>query len=138
MTFPYQGYPVRGVGGITTLVYRPSIPIRFVGPASESVSMGLLDTGADDILLPDRLIAVLGVTIESGMQTFVRGIDGLPMTVQFGNVDLQLHEHRCSARVGFYAGIKVLLGHVGFLEHFNATFNGAARTVRLLPIGRKV
>lgn len=53
MRFPYQGYPVRGIGAAyQTLVYRPTVPIRILGPGGEAVAYGLLDTGADDTLLP--------------------------------------------------------------------------------------
>jgi hypothetical protein len=135
MRFRYQGYPVRALGGGLTQVYRPSIPLRVIGPTHDHVAFGLLDTGADDTLLPDRFIAMLGVTIQSGMRAPIRGIGGGALTADFGRVDFQLRAHRWSALVGFYAGNQVLLGHAGFLEHFGASFNGISRTVTLRSIG---
>ena len=62
LKFPYQGYPVRGIGTTyQTLVYRPMVPIRILGPGGEALAYGLLDTGADDTLLPAYLIGPLGL-----------------------------------------------------------------------------
>ncbi len=135
MTFRYQGYPVRGIDGTMTQVYRPTIPLRVIGPTGGSMVFGLLDTGADDTLLPDRLLGLLGVGIGPDARIPVWGIGGGTVAADFGAIGLQLRGHRWSATAGFYSGNRVLLGHSGFLEHFGASFNGVARTVRLRIVG---
>ena len=140
MRFPYQSYPVRGLEGEpATWVDRPTIPIRLIGSIGEFLSFGLVDTGADQTMLPDRYIEPLGVTIRPGDRANITALGGEALSVRFGLIDLQLGRrgvvHRRSARVGFYAGNKVILGHAGFLDDFTATFNGRKNYLTLTPNG---
>jgi hypothetical protein len=43
--------------------------------------------------------------------------------------------YRWSARVGFHAGFRVMLGHSGFLDYFTASFNGRSRQLTPTPNG---
>lgn len=138
MRFPYQGYPVRGIGSAyQTLVYRPTAPIRIIGPGGEALAYGLLDTGADDTLLPADFLGPLGVVIESGMRARIGGIGGEIITADFGTVDLELRRrgavYRWSATVGFYDGPKAILGQSGVLEYFLVSFNHRLRHATLRP-----
>ncbi len=138
MRFSYQGYPVRGIGATyQSLVYRPTVPIRFIGPGGDALADGLLDTGADDTLLPDVLIGPLGVVIESGMRARFAGIGGESVSAVFGTIDLELRRRRSVARwsamVGFYNGPRTILGHSGVLQHFLASFNHRLRLATLRP-----
>jgi hypothetical protein len=136
MRFSYQTYLVRGVGkSLYAQVHRPVISIRVIGPNGDDVLMGLADTGADDTLLPDFLIGALGVAIVPGDQASIVGIDGGTTVVRYGTVDLELPGYRWSARVGFHARFNAILGHVGFLDHFTATFNARRRHLTLTPNG---
>ncbi|MFO0953719.1 MAG: hypothetical protein U0835_21700 [Isosphaeraceae bacterium] len=136
MRFAYQSYPVRGIGTQRyVMVHRPMIPVRVIGPAGDDNLLGLADTGADDTLLPDFLIGPLGVVIAPGDRAVIVGIDGGTSVVKFGTVDLELPGFRWSARVGFHASFNTVLGRLGFLEHFTATFNGQRRYVNLTPNG---
>jgi hypothetical protein len=141
MRFAYQGYPVSGVGSSRLqIVYRPVIPIRLIGPGGQASGYGLLDTGADDTLLPLRLAAVLGVEIKPAMKTRIAGIGGIAMSADFATIDLELGRrktiYRWSATVGFYDGIKTILGQNGVLEFFLASFNHRARIATLQPDGK--
>ncbi|QDV32267.1 pepsin/retropepsin-like aspartic protease family protein [Tautonia plasticadhaerens] len=139
MRFPYQGYPVRGPDGAhLTLLYRPVIPVRIIGPAGDALAYGLVDTGADDTLIPDRFLGPLGVRVASGGGATIGSVGGA-VPVRYGTVDLELRRrgrsHCWSALVGFYAGNRVILGHTGFLEYVTASFNGQRRSLTLTPNG---
>ena len=140
MRFPYQGYPVQGVGTAhLTLVYRPVVPIHIIGPASDALAYALLDTGADDTLVPVSFLGPLGVVIRPGMRATISGLGSGAITADFGTVDLELRRHRTvyrrSATVGFYAGYRTILGQAGVLEHFLASFNHRQRHATLRPNG---
>ena len=138
--FPYQSFPVKGTRGAKyDIVYRPMIPIRAMGPAGDDDLRALVDTGADDTLLPASLIDLLGVALRPGDQAVIVGIEGSTTVVRYGTVDLEIPEagggYRWSARVGFHASFRVVLGHIGFLEYFTASFNGRTRQLTLTPNG---
>ena len=140
MRFPYQAYPVRGVGAAhVAVVHRPTIPIRVIGRAGDGLAYGLVDTGADETLLPDQFIGPLGVVIRPGDHATIVAIGGGAVPVRYGDVDLDLRqrgeEFRWAARVAFHPGTRAILGHAGFLEYFTATFNGRRRHVTLTPNG---
>jgi len=140
MRFPYQGYPVQGIGTTRlTLVYRPVAPIRIIGPSGELSAYGLLDTGADDTLLPASSLAPLGAVIDPKARAKIAGIGGQIITADFATVDLELRKgksvYRWSAFVGFHDGYKVILGQAGGLEHFIASFNHRQRYAILQPNG---
>jgi hypothetical protein len=140
MRFPYEAYPVPGIGeGRVAIVHRPVVPVRVFGPNGGEELRGLVDSGADDTLLPDLLIEVLGVVIAPGDTTLIRGVGGGRLVVPFGVVDLELsksrRKYRWSAKVGFTPGFQVILGNAGFLRHFTATLDGLRRRVTLKSNG---
>lgn len=139
MRFPYQGYPVRGVGtGQLTIAYRPMMLVRIICPAGDAIANGLLDTGADDPLLPASFLQPLGITPPAGAGASIGGV-GVTVQANFAPVDLVLRRgrttYRWSATVGFYAGYKVILGQSGALEYFLASFNHRLRQATLRPNG---
>jgi hypothetical protein len=140
MRFPYQGYPVQGIGTTRlALVYRPVVPIRVIGPVGEVSAYGLLETGADDTWLPNSFLAPLGVVIQPRARATIAGIGGGTITADFVEIDLELRKgksaYRWSAKVGFHDGYKVILGQSGVLEHFLASFNHRQRYAALQPNG---
>jgi hypothetical protein len=140
MRFKYQAYPVKGTGPtLYSMVWRPVVPIRVIGPSGEDVVHGRVDTGADDTLLPEFLIASLGVAVDPADVGQIEGIGGHLITVQYATVDLEIPAppqiYRWNARVGFHARHNAVFGHVGFLDYFSALFNGRTREVVLLPNG---
>ena len=139
--FPYKSFPVRGTrSGSYDTLYRPIIPIRVFGPAGRDSDLGWVDTGADDTLLPDKLIGLLGISLDPADHSIIVGIAGSMMVVRYGIVDLEIPGagggYRWSAWVGFHAGPKIVLGHNGFLEYFTASFNGRSRHLTLTPNGK--
>jgi hypothetical protein len=140
MRFPYQAYPVTGIGAAhVAVVYRPTKPIRAIGPTGDALAYGLVDTGADDTMLPDRFIGPLGVVIRPGDHAIIVALDGGFVAVRYGTVDLELRRrgvvYRWSARVAFHPVARAILGQAGFLEHLTSTFNGRRRHVTLTPKG---
>lgn len=138
MRFAYERYPVRGIGTTRyVIVHRPMVPLRILGRLGSENLLGLADTGADDTLLPDYLIKPLGIVIAPGDQAVIVGIEGGTVVVRYGFVDLELRgpsgSCRWAARVGFHPSFKTILGHAGFLDHFNTTFNGHRRLLTLTP-----
>ena len=62
MRFFYTRYTVQGTTPNSyALSSRPMINVRVIGPAGDDDIFGRVDSGADDTLLPDYLIATLGV-----------------------------------------------------------------------------
>ena len=82
LTFPYR--LARGVNPSPAApevpVFRPIIPVRFVGPHGlDALTFALVDTGADKTVLPSSLAGTLGVVPGSKLhprrrqQSAVRG-----------------------------------------------------------------
>ena len=139
MRFPYQRYTVAGIGSHLTTVWRPALLVRVIGPAGDDTVFGRVDTGADDTLLPDFLIAPLGVALDPAAVATIEGIDGGTVPVRYGAVDLELADatssFRWNALVGFYPRHNAVFGLSGFLDYFQALFHGRTRELSLLPNG---
>jgi hypothetical protein len=138
MRFPYTRYPVQGTTpNAVALSLRPMITVRVIGPAGDDDVFGRVDSGADDTLLPDYLIARLGVAGLSGY-VVIGGIGGATLA-RFGTVDLEIGQgqtsSRWSARVGFYSHPVPVFGLKGFLQFFTATFNGRRHHLDLVSNG---
>ena len=115
------------------------VPVLIRGPGGLRGVVGLADTGADDTLLPERLLAPLGVVPDAKDYLIASGFSGDPLVVRHARVDLEIatsgEVHRWSARVGFHPGHKVILGHQGFFDAYTASFNGRRRLRTLTPNG---
>ncbi len=140
MRFRYQRYPVRGTGpNYLAVVNRPVVPVRVIGPSGADDVPGLADTGADDTILPDFLIASLGIAIDPSDVGVIEGIEGGTFSVQYASVDLELSDpsgtYRWNARVGLHARHNAVYGQAGFLQYFAALFQGRTREVILIPAG---
>jgi hypothetical protein len=138
MRFPYTPFTVQGtIPNAYALSLRPMITVRVIGPAGEDDVFGRVDSGADDTLLPDYLVARLGVAGLSG-PVVIGGIGGATLA-RFGTVDLELSQGqastRWSARVGFSSHPGPVFGLKGFLQFFTATFHGRRHHLDLRPNG---
>jgi hypothetical protein len=138
MRFPYTRFTVQGtIPNSTVLSLRPMITVRVTGPLGNIDYFGRIDSGADDTLLPEYLVASLGITGLSG-PVVIGGIGGATLA-RFGTVDLEISQGQASvkwsARVGFSSHNAPLFGLKGFLQFFTATFNGRRHYLDLLPNG---
>jgi hypothetical protein len=119
-----------------TIISRPVIPVRLIGPAGSHVFHGLLDTGADETFITREMADVLGVAIKEDAGYDVMSASG-DMAVRCGKLSIQLSQGDEEYRWPLTAGVvdrrwrEAILGHAGFLEYFDATFLGAQGEVVL-------
>jgi hypothetical protein len=141
MRFPYTRITVAGtVPNSHVLSLRPMISVRVTGPAGMKDVVGRVDSGSDDTLLPDHLIAQLGLNNLSG-PIVIGGIGGATLA-RYGTVDLEITQGATSfgwsAHVGFSSHPGALFGLKGFLQFFTATFDGRLHHLDLSPNGTAI
>jgi gag-polyprotein putative aspartyl protease len=136
ITFEYQGVP----GAAGSDILRPLIPLWIRGPRQVPEQVALVDTGADDVLIPHYLGVRLGLALRPENRVLYSGVTGsvlaYPERINLMITDGATH-HIWSATIYVHEGgnMQVLLGRSGFLEHFTATFNGAADRFSLIQNG---
>ena len=84
----------------------------------------LVDSGASRCLFPARAAALLGLTLEEGIQMTTHGING-PMSVWIHDVTLHIAGESVVVPAGFSPTLtgSGLLGLTGFFSNFNVTFD---------------
>jgi predicted aspartyl protease len=136
--FPYSRYEVRpspGAPGRTT-IYRPVIPVRFIGPQASRDFYALLDTGADESYITESLAEKLGVIPLSQERSSIQSASG-ELTAVYGNVGVELSDasesHLFTIPVGLVSEdwSEAILGN-SFLEYFGATFSYQEKRVTLV------
>ena len=119
-----------------SVLYRPVVPVRYAGPHGAVDFYALLDTGADESYITEELADELGVTPVSETRHGVNTASGA-MAVWYGRLTVEVTDgvdrYSFPAVVGVVSGEwdEAILGHVGFLEHFDATFSYADKCVTL-------
>ncbi|MHB1468251.1 MAG: hypothetical protein ACYCU0_14735 [Solirubrobacteraceae bacterium] len=129
--YPYQQDPASLRLGEP--VYRPFVPVALAneGRATSQLT-GLIDTGADSILASDLLAEQLEIDIDDHEGQTSIGIGGRLASVRYKTVGLRLYPsghddpyREWQAPVGFIPNWHsyglVLLGSIGFLDHFTVT-----------------
>ena len=140
MRFSYQPYTVQPTPASSGReVYRPSLKVRVIGLSGYVEIWGLLDTGADECILPRELLAAIGVAQRANEIGVIQDFAGRPRTVIYGAVDLEVwlknRPHRWHAKVGFLDDRdEAIWGREGFLEYFNASFDGPGRHFTLRAV----
>jgi hypothetical protein len=123
------------------LRHRPIKAVLLTGSAASRLFDGLLDTGADDTVFAEAIATIVGVDLTQSEERLV-GLAGRPGPVRcrYAPVQLRISDggsetYEWRAVAGFLPGPLHynLLGHAGFLQFFNAHFDGAAREVTLTP-----
>jgi hypothetical protein len=109
--------------------------VSLVGPGGETAPrIGLVDTGAENVLAAGWLADLAELSVPRNADTALIGIGGHTAEVPFVEVELRLYppdaaeefiSWRCD--VGFVPGwqapFDIVLGQVGFLDRFTATFH---------------
>jgi hypothetical protein len=139
MKFPYAEYQVvpSPAAPDSTLLYRPVIRVRLIGPKSSYKVWALLDTGADESYITQSLAEKLGIVPLSVDTTTVESASG-DMKVWYGRTTIEVADqqetHSFPATVGVVGEgwSESILGHVGFLEHFDASFSYIDKIVTLI------
>jgi hypothetical protein len=144
MIFPYRRYQIDPTPTIPSgEVYRPLVPMRVFGPNQSIQMFGLLDTGADNVFVSASLAQILGVdlSIEADL---AQGAGGHELNVRSGSIEIEIGNDNESYKWPLVASfvetddepVVAFLGHSGFLEYFNAGFDGLAYVAELIAIGR--
>jgi hypothetical protein len=141
--FPYMPIPtpqpVPSLGGLQVR-HRPVIAVLLAGAAKPKMRDGLLDTGADDTVFSDTVASAMGIDLSQAEHRFV-GLAGRPqpLSCYYARVVVRISDgvesFEWPATVGFVAA-KLhysLLGQAGFLQFFNAEFDGEGHVVTLTP-----
>jgi hypothetical protein len=104
--------------------------------------MALVDTGADECVLPLSVGEAIGVRLNPDETILASGVGGDLLELIPGDVEFELltgeESYRWQARVGFARFENpedecAILGHIGALELFIATFDGENHCGTLLP-----
>lgn len=143
--FPYLSYESSAPRKSSSLIYRPEVTLRVVGPAKIKTVLALCDTGADHTILPLSMAEFLEIKMDEESRYHIQSLTGHKVRVVTGTVALELHdEHywvRWTTEVGFipfkhsHDEITVL-GHIGCLDFFTATFDGKKHELTLKPNSR--
>ncbi len=143
MIFSYVRYKAEPTPTIPSgEIRRPMVPVRLIGPKATVQVLGLLDTGADNVFVSASVAEALGVETRVEAETAF-GAGSHALSVWPGTVELEVAQDNESylwpVKVGFLSGDDdppiAYLGHAGFLEHFNATFDTEKWLVELVPHG---
>lgn len=143
MKVPYKRYSIEPTAvSASTELFRPMVPLRVIGPTGDAFLWALVDTGADQTVLPRAIAEEIGVSIDDDRGWQVGGFGGQTVNVAPADVTLQLgyagQSFEWDVTVGFVDFAQpedeiTLLGHVGFLDFFRATFDGLAHELELAP-----
>jgi hypothetical protein len=142
MRFPYLPLPSRrpipSLGG-TQVRHRPLVPVHLIGPGGSRLLDGNLDSGSDDTLFPMYLTPHLGIDLSGAAEGEAGAVGGLPIRYRYARVTLRVADgsEACQwdAIVGFIdAPLRwAILGHAGFLQHFDVQLLGDRREALLTP-----
>jgi hypothetical protein len=138
MKCPYRPYRARLYQGEAyTTVWRPTVRLILHGPRGSVKLNALVDPGADQTMLPREFADALDIAVDEQRPGSVRGLGGSPLTVYPGEAELQIvHQEqrfRWRATIRFGPANHVLLGQLGCLEFFTATFDHYLRELTLDP-----
>ena len=138
MKYPYRAYRVRLYQGEPcSTVWRPTVQIALHGPLGSVKLNALVDPGVDQTMLPRQFADALGISLDQNRPGSVRGFGGSPITVFPGTADVEIiHRQECfrwQANIRFGPANHALLGQLGCLEYFTATFDHHHRVLELNP-----
>lgn len=138
MKFDYPQYLIEPTPAAPDIeiLYRPVIPVRFIGPKASRTIWALLDTGADESYITESLADKLGATPISEQRGTINSASG-EMQAWYTTLAIEVTDGSARHRFPITVGVvpqdwsEVILGHLGFFQRFDATFSDADRTVTL-------
>lgn len=127
--------------GDPVLMLRPIVTIRVHGNERERVISPLVDTDANHCIFPEWIAEQLSIPTAACSGPLSEGISGTAVSMTHGWVDLELKHNaqgcRWRTQLVFTDASAVrgqaVLGQMGFLQFFRATFDTADDTFELLP-----
>lgn len=142
LKFPYlplaTRQPIPVLGG-AQVRFRPILSVRLFGPSSSRLFDGCLDSASDDTIFPHALAHSLGIDLAGAPRGEARPVDGVAIPYLYARIRLRISDgwEQCEweAMVGFatFQLRWALLGHSGFLDHFDTTLIGSRREAILTP-----
>ncbi len=139
MKFRYRRYAVEPSPAAPNLyvISRPVIPVRFSGPKEARNCYALLDTGADESYITESLAEKLGMApIPEALGT-IQSASG-QMSIWYGSGTIEVSDGAERFFAPITLGVvsetwsEAVLGHIGFLDQFDAAFSYADQTVTLI------
>jgi predicted aspartyl protease len=138
MRFPYAPYRVVPTAAAPDrdVLYRPVIPVRFISPQANVAVRALLDTGADESYITEEIALLLGARRVSDDIATILSASG-EMPVWYTSLTLEVTDFQESYKLPITVGVvseewlEMILGHVGFFEHFDAMFSDPDRIITL-------
>ena len=131
--------------GTPFLLMRPEIPVTVIGSRGSVTYSALVDTGADNVVFPRSVADELGIELHPSERCQATGFGGGTVSLLSGQATLEIGDAqdrlRWTARVLFNdcepeQDEIVLLGYLGFLEFFQANFDGPKGWLELTPSTR--
>ena len=128
--------------GTPLLLMRPEIPVTVVGTRGTVTYSALVDTGADNVVFPRSVADELGIELHPCERCRATGFGGGTVSLLSGLTTLEIGDSqerlRWTTRVLFNdcepeQDEIVLLGYLGFLEFFQANFDGPKGWLELTP-----
>ncbi|QDV39130.1 hypothetical protein [Tautonia plasticadhaerens] len=142
MRFGYQPFEAQPTpADPSPVIYRPAVLVRVRGLPGELDLWGILDTGAVECVLPFEVYEAVEAARRGDDVGNLVDAGGRHRVLEYGTVGVEVaikgRPLRWSAKVAFDRGRadEASWGHLGFLQYFNATFNGPERHVTLRPRG---
>ena len=118
-------------------MFRPELPVSIHGPAGGTSLQVLVDTGADYCLFPEDVATRFGIPTQPVVADARMVEDQSSTKTHFAHVELSVNaganELRWPSEVYFGSGETAIIGQMGFLEFFTATFDGDERIMTLEP-----
>lgn len=143
MNFVYTKYEIQPSStNPSGIIHRPEVMLRVIGQIGEAHLMALVDTGADECVLPLSVGEAVGALLSPDETILASGVGGHLLELIPGDVEFELvsgeDSYRWQVRVGFARFENpedecAILGHVGALELFTATFDGENHRGALVP-----
>ena len=131
--------------GTPFFLMRPEIPVTVIGSRGRATYSALVDTGADNVVFPRSVADELGIELHPSERCQATGFGGGTVSLLSGQATLEIGDAqerlRWTTRVLFNdcepeQDEIVLLGYLGFLEFFQANFDGPKGWLELTPSAR--
>jgi hypothetical protein len=142
MTFHYRPALAFDANMGVIVVYRPRVPVRVYGPNGMARYIAIVDTGSDRSLFPDSVANDVGISLDYVAFERVTSYGGKTLHAKIVNATIELtggiDAIRWDAQIGFVTfddpdDEVLILGHVGCLDFFTATFDGKSKWLELNP-----
>ena len=133
MVVPYTKYPplIPGLG----VTYRPILRVKFLHKLFGIRAYALIDSGADNTLLNKDYAKRLGIKWDSSTRIAkTHGIYGGAIPMYLHDIEMEIINYpnsRVQTTVAFVdlPNVDVLLGQIGFFEHYHVKFRHSAREI---------